>query len=64
MRRKDQPMRQNVVPIEKIPTTEQLAAMWLDAKRLEAVDDGMSRQRYHWPTACASRMRNQKWRWT
>lgn len=29
-------MRQNVVPIEKIPTTEQLAAMWLDAKRLEA----------------------------
>ena len=28
-------MRQNVVPIEKIPTTEQLAAMWLDAKRLE-----------------------------
>lgn len=28
-------MRQNVVPIEKHPTTEQLAAMWLDAKRLE-----------------------------
>ncbi len=28
-------MRRNVVPIEKRPTTEQLAAMWLDAKRLE-----------------------------
>ena len=27
--------QQNVVPIQKPPTTEQLAAMWLDAKRLE-----------------------------
>ena len=29
-------MKHNVVPIQKHPTTEQLAAMWLDAKRLEA----------------------------
>jgi len=29
-------MKQSVVPIQKHPTTEQLAAMWLDAKRLES----------------------------
>lgn len=29
-------MKHNVVPIQKHPTTEQLAEMWLDAKRLEA----------------------------
>ena len=28
-------MKQNVVPIQSHPSTEQLAEMWLDAKRLE-----------------------------
>ena len=30
-------MRQNVVPIEKHPTTEQLVAMWLDGLPLAVV---------------------------